>query len=183
MPSRRTVLGLLAAGAFAPAANAHTLYNQWVVFRQRHLLIGCHRQDPQTYDLAREVVELLDHLLPEASAKAARAPHPERLASLLGTDQLFLAVMARGDAAEMAAGAGRYAAYGAIPLTYVEDLGPRLLVAHANFPVRHAWLVETALRELGFGLAPAEPVTELPRHPGAEAAISGVALEEVPTDG
>lgn len=180
MLGRRTFLTLIAAGVTAPAANAHTLYNQWVVFRKKHLLIGSHRKDPPTYDLAVEVVEILEHLLPDASARAARAPHPERLASLLATGQMFLSVMSRDQASAMKAGSGEFAPYGAIPLTYVEDLGSRLLVSHRDFPPRHAWLVTAALREVGFGYAPSEAVVDLERHPGAQAMIDGTAFEDMP---
>ncbi|MFY0691010.1 MAG: hypothetical protein JXR14_03715 [Paracoccaceae bacterium] len=180
MPDRRTFLTLLIAGAFAPAASAHTLYNQWIVFRQKHLLIGSHRKDLVTYNLAREVVAVLDHLLPEAKARPARAPHPERLASLMGTGQLYLSVIGRAHAGQMRAGAERFAPYGEIPLTVIADLGDHLLVGHADFPKRHAWLVAAALRDGGYIAADAAPVDGMPRHPGAEAMLAGVPLEELP---
>lgn len=179
--NRRSVLMMLAAGVAAPAAQAHTLYNQWVVFRQKHLLVGCHRKDQATYDLARDVVGVLDHLLPTASARPARAPHPERLASLLGTRQISLSVMAHAHAQDMRAGVGRFAPYGAIPLTYLENLGSHLLVGHADFPQRHAWLVSAALDEVGYGLV-ASPQMTLPRHPGAVAMRAGIALDDLPAE-
>ncbi len=85
--TRRSLLtGLV---ALAPAADAHTLYNQWIVYRRKTLLIGSHRKDMGTYARALQLAEALGHLLPEAAARAARAPHPERLASLLATRQLW----------------------------------------------------------------------------------------------
>ena len=109
----------LAAGACAPAANAHTMFNQWVVYRQKHLLIGCHRKDLTTYELSLQLAETLGHLLPEAAARPARAPHPERLASLLGTRQLELALLSVETAQGIKAGSGRFAPYGTVPLTAV----------------------------------------------------------------
>ena len=54
---------LLRAGATAAAAillGGHTPYGQWVVYRKKHLLIGCHKEDPRTYVLAKEAVALLE---------------------------------------------------------------------------------------------------------------------------
>ena len=86
MIRRRGVLTGLAAGVLAPAAFAHTLYPQWVAYRRKHLLIGCHRKDNRTYELAQQLVGDINHALPKAKARPARTPHPERLASLIGTD-------------------------------------------------------------------------------------------------
>jgi len=48
-PNRRDVLiGLALAAASCAAAGAHTPYGQWVVYRQKHLLIGAHRGDART---------------------------------------------------------------------------------------------------------------------------------------
>ena len=107
---RAAVLSLFAVGTTLVAG--HTPYGQWQVYRQKHLLIGCHREDPETYDLAQQVVATLDERLPEAAARPARARTAGRLASLLGTDQLKLAVLSEEDAAAMAVGAGRFAPYG-----------------------------------------------------------------------
>lgn len=177
--TRRFALGLIAAGALAPAASAHTIYNQWVVYRRKHLHIGCHRQDDATYDLAQEVVWGINHALPEASARAARAPRPERLASLLGTDQLEIAVLAPDHAGAMMGGKGRFAPYGAIPLTLLADFGSHLLVAHRDMPVHHGWLIAAALEQTPFGAPPSAGSGGLPLHAGAAAFVGGVTLETV----
>ncbi len=177
MPTRRMVCTGLAAGLYATAAHPHALYNQWVVYRKKHLLIGSHRQDGVTYDLAKEVVRALHHFLPEAKARPARAPHAERLASLLGTGQMDIAILAAEDVEAMRNGAGRFAPYGRIPLTLVMDLGDRVLVAVEAFPPHHAWLVSEALTQMGWGLVETE--TGLLRHPGAEAQRAGIAYEDL----
>ena len=181
MIPRRYVLTGLSAGVLAPAAFAHTLYPQWVAYRRKHLLIGCHRKDDRTYELALELVDGINHALPKASARPARTPHPERLASLIGTDQLELAVLPRPEAHEMREGTGRFKPYGRIDLTRIADIGDYVLVADAGFPQRHAWMVSAALADADLAqTAPSNPVLRL--HPGAEAQVAGVALEDVPTE-
>ena len=181
MQTRRNVLAMLAAGAIAPAADAHTMFNQWVVYRKKHLLIGSHRRDLKTYELALEVVMAMDHLLPEASARAARAPHAERLASLLGTGQLDLAIVTASDAEQMTLGVADFEPYGAIPLTLVANLRSHLFLAHRDFPDHHAWLVTAVLNDIGLGYGSGEPPFDIAFHPGTAAFRDGVPVESLPT--
>jgi len=101
----RAGIALACAEALARRpALAHTPYKQWVVYRRKHLLIGCHRQDPGTYVLAQRLVKVLQTRLPDARARIARAPTAGRLASLLGTNTT---PVSSGEAATVAAvGAG-----------------------------------------------------------------------------
>ncbi|MFK7867624.1 MAG: hypothetical protein AB8B58_00135 [Roseobacter sp.] len=176
--TRRHMLAGLVAGAVAPAANAHTMYNQWIVYRQKNLLIGSHRKDLGTYSTALQLAEVLEHLLPEASARAARAPHPERLASLLGTRQLELAVLSAAEVGEMRDGTGKFAPYGAIPLTLVAQVDTHLLVAHRDFTPHHGWLVASALDQSGIVPGETEHVP-LPSHAGVDAFLDGVPMENL----
>lgn len=176
--SRRRALGLgLRAAAGAAAAvllTGHTPYGQWVVYRKKHLLIGCHRADPATYDLAKRVVGLLDEHLPAAKSRVARAPNAGRLASLLATAQMDVATLGPDDATAMLAGSGGFAAYGPVALRLLLPLEERLLVARADFPERHAWLVASAL--VGTALVPGGQGTDdlgVPWHPGARAFLEG----------
>lgn len=173
------MLGLLAGGVLAPAAFAHTLYPQWVAYRRKYLLIGCHRKDNRTFELAQTMIDGINHALPKAKARAARAPHPQRLASLIGTDQMELAVLARAEAHDMHQGAGRFRPYGPIDLTRIADFGDYVLVADAGFPLRHAWMISAALAEADMPQATPETLF-LRLHPGAEARIAGTALEDLP---
>jgi hypothetical protein len=164
--------GVLAAAAFVLCG--HTPYGQWVVYRKKHLLIGCHKADPPTYDLALATVAILQEHLPEASARVARAPDARRLASLLSTDQLETGILSGTDASSMAAGTDGFEPYGPVPLRLIAPLEHRLLVAHQGFPDRHAWLVSAAL----FGtvvagepdLAQTHPIQW---HPGSLAFATG----------
>ena len=172
--NRRQLLRLPLASALVMLLGAHTPYGQWVVYRRKHLLIGCHRGDPRTYALAGQVVALLDEHLPEASARIARAPDARRIASLIGTDQMEVAVLGRAEAAAMAKGSGLFEPYGPVGLRLLAPVGDRLLLAAAEFPNRHAWLVTGAL--LGTGLAPLRPRGDdgpIPWHPGSTAFAEG----------
>ncbi|MEO0761261.1 MAG: hypothetical protein AAFZ09_05550 [Pseudomonadota bacterium] len=148
MRRRALLAGLaatLAAGQAGPAA-AHTLVRQWEVYRAKHLVIGCDRGDPLAYRTAKAVERALAEDLPAASARVARAPHPERLASLMATAQLDLALLAPATAQAMAAGSGVFAPYGpqALSTLFLMPTGHALL-AHPRFPDRHATVVARAL--------------------------------------
>jgi len=172
--NRRDLLRLILLAAGATIAGGHTPYGQWVVYRKKHLLIGCHRADPVTYDLAKRVVAVLAEHLPAAKSRVARAPDAGRLASLLGTAQMEVATLSNADVAAMLSGAGRFKAYGAIPLRILTPVDDRLLVARADFPARHAWLVASALA--GSELASASQRsddTSIPWHPGSVAFLNG----------
>ena len=175
-PSRRALLlrAGLAAGALTLAAG-HTPYQQWVVYRRRHLLVGCHRGDPSTYDLAKRAVALLEEHLPEAQARVARAPDARRLASLLGTEQLDLSVLGGAEAAAMRAGRDAFAAFGEIAVAALLPLGPRWLIAREAFPTRHGRLVTTALvdTDLVARTTIEAAVPPLPWHSGTRAFLAG----------
>lgn len=175
-PSRRHVLvGLALAATSTAGAAAHTPYGQWVVYRQKHLMIGAHRGDNRTYELAQAVVVALDQELPEARARIARGPRPQRIASLLGTGQISTAVLSGSEAELMAEARPPFDGYRPTPLRVLVSLGGGyLLVASPDLPEDHAWLVAQALRHSLVGHAP-EGV-RLPIHPGAAAFWSGAPL-------
>lgn len=177
--TRRAFFSTLAAGAIAPAASAHTMYNQWVVYRKKHLLIGCHREDMKTYELSLGISETLGHLLPEAKSRPARAPHPQRLASLLGTRQLELAILSVETGQSMKAGSAKFAPYGTIPLQQVAYLEGYILVSHQDFTAHHAWLLASALDQSGVDLtSPAGP-DQFDIHSGVAAYLNGVPMDEL----
>ncbi len=138
-------LPVLASALASPYASAHTPYSQWQVYRKKHLLIGCHREDLPTWELAKLLVQTLQSHLPAAKARVARAPHPQRLASLLGTDQLQFAIVNMAEAPDMIAGTGRFKPYGVLPLQALWQSGDYLLLVRSDVPVRHGWLVSQAL--------------------------------------
>lgn len=178
MIRRRFLLGsVLAAAAFL--LGGHTPYNQWVVYRKKHLLIGCHKGDPRGYTLAKETVVALERHLPAAKARVARAPHAGRLASLLATDQLEIAVLTEADAVAMRDGVEGFAPYGSVDLRSLIPIGDRLLVARADFPERHAWLLAEALNHMALSRAPDVSHPSRPAwHAGSLAYFEGRPLPE-----
>ncbi len=140
---RRLLLAAAGLAVTGPAA-AHTPYRQWVVYRQRHLLIGCDRQKPAGYALAKRLEVMLDEALPAAKPRVARAPHADRLASLLATNQIAVALLMPEEAEALHRGTAPFGHYGTNPLAVLWRFDPFVLVSRADFPAEHAaLLVET----------------------------------------
>ncbi len=179
---RRTLLaGGLAAAALLGAA-AHTPYGQWGVYRKRFLLMLTNRQDPASFALGRQVAEVLAEVLPESLARVSRAPHGERIASLISSKQLDLALMPPDEAAALKAGRPPFADYGPVALMSLVGVGDYLLVCRADFPAAHAFLVAGALsanrRRLTVPMVPGRknttaPDPRVPLHPGARLYFTG----------
>ena len=160
--------------AGAQAAGAHTPYGQWVVYRKKHLLIGAHRADPATYVLAKKLAGILAKHLPKSKSRVARAPTAERLASLIGTDQLDVAVLRQEDAVAVFQGSGKFAPYGPIAIRQLATMGSHLLVAHERLPNRHAWLVVATLHaNKAVGDSKPIPESKIGWHPGGLSFLQG----------
>ena len=119
-------LRLAMAALAAAAAGAHTPYGQWTVYRRRNLFIVASRTDEAALALARAVVDGLSTELPESRAKVTRATDPVRIASLLATGQLDVAIVSRSEAAAMLVGSGEYRAVGPVALQTLAELGAYL---------------------------------------------------------
>lgn len=166
--ARRAFL-LAAAGVIVAG---HTPFLQWTVYRKRHLLILGSKADPAGYRLVVAVAETLARDLPDSKARPSRASNERRLASLLATGQMDVAVLTPATAQAIAGGAGAFADAGPVDLRLLLRLGDHLLVARADFPEQHAFLVVEALdhaRLEGAGAQVALPgaAPPLPVHPGA----------------
>lgn len=181
---RRDFCRFLVTGLCAAGSNdlvAHTPYAQWTIYRRKHLLIGCHKDDDETYSLAKSIVVTLNQHLPDARARVARAPTAQRLASLLGTRQLDVALLSPDNARQMNAGEGPFIPYGEIDLGVVQLLQGYLLICRNDFPARHAWLLAQALQDS----SDARPVeressSQLPYHQGAVQFHAGLPLPDKP---
>lgn len=147
MQRRKFIAGIiLCVGAGgAVDALAHTPYNQWRVYRRKHLLIGCHKDSEPTYTLAKNVVSVLEQHLPTASARVARAPTVQRIASLMATDQMDVAVLHPQHAADMALGQGEFKPYGKIDLAALLQINDLAMICRADIPDHHAWMITDAL--------------------------------------
>lgn len=174
---RRLLLACAAAGGLWWLASGHTPYRQWAVYRARHLLVGTSRADAPSYPLGQQVAALLAAALPESRARVSRAPDQRRLASLLGTGQMPLALLSRADAAALMRGSGMFERTGRVELTALFRFGDHFLVSRPDFPEHHAYLVVEALHEHARHIAGAAlPVAAegpLPLHAGARAYAEG----------
>ena len=175
---RRSFLRLGMALAALTLLSGHTPYRQWVVYRKKHLLVGCHRSDSVTYALAQSCVEVLATHLPEARARVARARDLRRLADLLNSDQLKTVILSPQAAQEMASGYPSDRIRTPVPLTglaplALPEVGERFLFAHRDLPARHAWLISAALFESS--LTRSTPLTGMPLdwHPGSQGYLGG----------
>ena len=177
---RRQAAKLLTATLAIVVLTGHTPYGQWTVYRRRNLFIVASRTDAAAVGLAQVLVKGLARELPESHARFTRATDPVRIASLLATGQLDVAIISRDEAASMHTGLGAFEGVGPIPLRLVTELGTHLLVTVESFRDRHAFLLAKATEHLRPGLpllaASSLPIS-IPEHPGAAAYRAGKILE------
>ena len=179
--NRRRALSALGLLAVSAAALAHTPYRQWKVYRQRHLLILSSRDDPSSDDLAERFATTLRDALPESRAQVARAPHVQRIASLISTQQMDVAVLQAGNARALFDGAAPFLDYPAVPLRVLVQSGDYQCVCRDDFLDRHAYLVSEALLSNLPGLEPsamAQPSNGVPLHAGTLAFLRGDPLQD-----
>lgn len=170
---RRSVLWVLLA---APASRAHTPFQQWVVYRRKHLLIGTNKADAGSYELGKQLVVQLAEKLPESKPRTARAPNAERLASLLTTEQLLVVLLRPEDALNLRLGKPPFAAFGPFDVRLLADMGAYYLVSSPVLPDHHAWLICKALAPVA---ARAKTSASIPYHAGAERFLSGGAMPRI----
>ena len=177
---RRRFLHAVLIGALGFVSSGHTPYRQWMVYRQRHLLILTDRSDPPSYPLGKQVAAVLATHLPASKARVTRAPHTERIASLISSKQLDVALMSPPDAVALAAGLPPFQGYGPVALRILISLDGYLLVCRDDFPARHAYVVTRTLDENRDELprvattGSGSPV--IPLHAGALAYFEGASL-------
>lgn len=173
---RRVFLRLTAAATAWTLLSAHTPYRQWTVYRKRYLLILTSKTDAPTFGLGKRVAEVLAARLPASQARVVRAPHTARIASLISTKQMDVAILSRTDAENLMAGRPPFADYGPVALRIIVALGDYLLICRADFPDRHAYLVASALVANQGELPVAVSIGnagKVPVHPGARAFAEG----------
>ena len=181
---RRGVLRATLAGGALIVLDAHTPYQQWQVYRQKHLLIGTSKADAPTYPLGQRIAALLAERLPASRARVTRAPDPWRLASLLTTGQLEVVLLGADDARALRVGAAPYEAFGPTELRALYRVGDHWLVVRPDFPDHHAWQVVAALHAAADAFADAGPpsVSDAPAlpHLGAMAQLAGHPMPPAP---
>lgn len=156
--------------------SAHTPYRQWTIYRKRYLLILTSKTDAPTFRLGGRVASVLAAHLPTSRARVVRAPHTARIASLISTKQMDVAILSRVDAEKLLAGQAPFTGYGPVALRSIVALGDYLLICRADFPDRHAYLVASTLVARKGELPLAVSIGDsgkVPVHPGARAYANG----------
>lgn len=190
MISRRGLFrgGLLAAAGLV--CMAHTPYRQWVAYRRKHLLILSDKTDPPSYPLSQAVATTLAEHLPASQARPTRARDLERVAALITTGQLEVALMRPDDAVALVADKPPMDGFYPVELRVLAVLGSHLLICRDDFPDHHAYLVGAAVEEHReeirarmpeLGADAAIPDT-LPLHDGVIAYHQGLPPPEPPPD-
>jgi hypothetical protein len=183
-PSRREFLRRAAAGAAAVLLCGHAPYGQWGVYRRRYLLILTSRADPPSFELGKRVAEVLADRLPSSKAQVSRAPNNERIASLISSHQMDVALMRQDDAAALRQGRPPFAGHGPVKLFTIVGIGEFLLACRDDFAARHAWLIAEAFdksRDVLPVLLPRPSTSEppdsrIPLHPGALRYFTGAPM-------
>lgn len=159
---------------------AHTPYRQWDIFRKRHLQILSSYSDLAGDATADSWVETLAAKLPLARAMVSRARDIMRSAALLKTDQAKIAILSYADAKAMFEGTEPFEEYQPMPLQVLMDNGTHLLVARADLPLQHGFLVVVTLLEEAKALhldVPLDGKFGMKIHAGARAAALGEKVE------
>ena len=117
----------------------HSPWGQYHAYRQQHLLIMSTREDAPTYPFSKQLIEIINQELPEASARPARARTFKRVQSLLSTGQIPLLLLSKKNARALIQGIGPFRKFGKTKSFVIYNFGDLVLLAEPNFPNRHAW--------------------------------------------
>jgi len=159
---------------------------QWRRSRAGDLLLYINAQDPGSDEIGEMLAKQLRKLLPESGARVAREPTAVRVASVMGTQQGNLAVIAYDIAREIYRGNPPFTAARPIELRVLVENFKYQVLCRADFERDRAYLVTEALMkdpELLKLRVPDRPAgttsrDSVPTHPGALAFLNGEALDK-----
>lgn len=141
MITRRGCLKLFTLTGVAWIGSGHASYRQWIVYRSERLMIVAGRWEPGAFPLTQEISTDINRAVPESRAEASRAPRLKRIARLILTRQIELAVVSLDEARQIAMGEGAVQSVGPVPLRVLVFLrDPYVLVCHADFDREKAYL-------------------------------------------
>ena len=150
--------------------SSHSPWGQYLAYREQHLLIMSTREDAPTYPYSKILVEVLDEVLPEASARPARARTFKRVQSLFSTNQMPLVLLSKKNAIDLINGEGPFKQYGSADAEVVYFFDDLVLLAQPKFPNRFSWLLTEAIIKAGSKLpgatSPLENEKIIKIHPG-----------------
>ena len=164
-------------------AMAHTPYRFWDIFRKRNMQILTSHDDYTGDETGDVWVATLREKLPLSRAMVSRTQYMTRMASLLKTDQVKIAVLSYQHAQQMSTGEPPFEEYAPLQLDILVDNGKYLLVTLPNLPLYHGYLVTTALMEAADKLQlinPGQGRFGMAVHAGAQAHYRGEKLSPPP---
>jgi len=123
----------------------HTPFPQWKVYRKLHLFIVVNRQDPVAFELGDEIALTLATELPESRALVTHARDALRLASLISTQQLDVALVHRSELAAWRQGESPYDQLEPVSLKELFAVGDYVLISREDFLSDHAVVVREVL--------------------------------------
>jgi hypothetical protein len=164
-------------------ALAHTPYRFWDVFRKRNMVILTSHADYTGDDTGDIWVATLRQNLPLSRALVSRTQDLGRMASLLKTDQVKMAVLSHEDARKMFTGEAPFENFKPLVLQILADNGQYFLVTRPDLPLYHGYLVVSALMEAADSLKLVNPGSVqfgMVVHEGAQTFYKGDKLEPPP---
>ena len=163
--------------------SSHSPWGQYLAYRAQHLLVMSTREDVPTYPFSKILVEAINEVLPEASARPARARTFKRVQSLFSTNQMPLVLLSKENAKALIKGDGPFKQYGsadALVIYFFDDL---VLLAQPKFPDRFAWLLTNAIIEAELKLpgatSPYKVKNIIEIHPGTIMALENEKIPEL----
>lgn len=144
MNRREFLQGGMGALALFPVL-AHTPFPQWKVYRKLHLFIVVNRQDPMACDLGDAIAQTLATELPESRALVTHARDALRLASLISTQQLDVALVHRSELEAWRQGISPYDQLETVDLKQLFAVGDYVLISRDDFLPDHATVVTQTL--------------------------------------
>lgn len=157
------------------AAFAHSPWGQYAVYRQKHLLILSTRDDPDSYEYSKLLVNVINRAAPEASARPARAINLDRAYNLLRTDQFQFALLSSENIEAMRHATGSFSGRPSVELKTIYKFGNLEFVVLADFPEQLVEIVANAVlthwKDLPGALERSEILKSAALHPGARHAI------------
>ena len=143
--NRRNFLSKRVAAIALWPVFSHTPFPQWKVYRQIHLFIAVNREDELACNIGRAIAATLATELPASRAMVTRAGNAARLASLIITQQLDLALIHRSELNAWQQGEHPFEQIGFIPLKELFETGSYVLVSRQDFRFDHSALVRQTL--------------------------------------
>jgi hypothetical protein len=137
--------GMMGAVVLLPLVG-HTPFPQWKVYRKLHLFIVVNREDAVACSLGEAIAQTLATELPESRALVTRARDNLRLASLISTYQLDVALVHRSELEAWRNGEAPYHQFEPVELMDLFTVGHYTLVSRDDFLPDHAAVVSKTLK-------------------------------------